>query len=223
VSKSVYPTAADIQAYLTASGIVMDGSTADSTFADFLGDIADAGKLEFERRTDRKFLADTADMIYYFNPPADTQGVLFLNEIKDLISVTSIVYQPTGSTALTLTLNTDYWLEPANNLAVGRPYEWVQFRTGRFLAPITPAQRRSIIITGKAGYAAAIPTDAWRAMISCGLLSEIGTLAQFFTGGLLSWRGADGTTETYKGLSQWGEDMQCAVDNAAARYRRVTF
>lgn len=219
MSATGYPTGTDLADYLTAAGF-----TVAVDMRDTLDAAAASGIAMFERLTGRKFIGDTTAAVYYFDPPADTQGLLSLAPVRDMYSVTSIAYYPTGGTSTALTLNTDYWLEPANNLAMGRPYEWIRFRSGRWLAPIAPSQRRSIQVTGKAGYGTTIPDDAWEAMMSQAIIARLPLLQQKLTQGVTSWGGA-GVTQSFgtTPLGAFASQLAGPLKQTIQSFTRITF
>lgn len=230
MAKSAYPDGRDVQNYLEAAGL-----TVSDDLSDLLDTAAESGRLDFERASGRKFIGDTAATTYYFDPPADTQGLLSLAPCRDMYSVSSVIYYPTNGTSTTLTLNTDYWLEPFNALAEERPYEYVQFREGRWQCPLSPILRRSIQISGKAGWAATCPDDAWEAMVYRAMWQAAGALlgssrAVDSSGRFVkSWSGA-GVSQSYDtdGFSElreaWGgkDGLGGIVGRALNTYRRMS-
>ena len=184
--KTAYPTATDVEAFIEASGI-----TCTAAQTAFLDEAAARGQQVIEQRCGRVFLGSGNNSTRYFDPPTNRNGRL---EIDDLASLNTVQYQPYGSTAETLTLNTDFWTLPDNAAARSLPFTALQFRDRRWSGPITSSLRRSIIVSGQWNYgtlAAGFPEAVWLAMIAAGLTDMWEIFAQSISGGMLSWREAD--------------------------------
>jgi len=155
MSKSAYPVQADLEAAMTAAGITV-GTLDTATF------IA-AGISDFEKRVRRKMLAPGQDATRTYDPPTDQAG--YLDLVQDLASLTTVVYFPQGAlSGETWVQNVDFWVRPYNAAADGKPYLGLELKR-RFMSPLLPAMHRSIQVTGRWGYGAGIPEDAWQAMI----------------------------------------------------------
>ncbi|MBM3458883.1 MAG: hypothetical protein FJX77_10180, partial [Armatimonadetes bacterium] len=88
MGKSAYPTATELNSFLTEAGFVL-GSLDTATAVEAAVD-------EFHRRTGRIMLAPVGAAVRYYDPPAGTTR--FLDLEADLAVLTSIVYAPTGQT-----------------------------------------------------------------------------------------------------------------------------
>lgn len=111
-----------------------------------------------------------------------------------MVGVTSIgVGYSTTNPAVVLVQGQDYFLEEKGAPLKNRPYEWI-----RFCSPQRGISG-SIQVIGKRGYRpdGQIDDDIFRAMLSGGLASMGGELQMKITGGLISWKEADGTAEQY--------------------------
>ena len=212
MGKPDYPTAADLAAVLTGGGI-----TVTAGLSALLTDAAAAGRQAFENATGRVMLAPVGDVTKEFAPPEPHYGLV---DIPDLIAVTSVVYQPENATPETLVDGRDYWLTPANAPDDGKPWTTLQMRRA-WVLPTLHSNLRAVKVTGRWGYGAEIPEDAWLAMCFLGLAAHGVIIGHSFTGGVKSRKEADraeeygmAATEMVKG---WLMGAQATVD----RYRRV--
>lgn len=215
-----YPTSASLWRYLEGHGLTV--STAG--FRPLLASMAAAGVADFERRANRKLLAGTTDIQKRFDPPTawiDGQCELF---IPDLVSLTSLVYTPTNGTSTTLTEGTDFDLLPsdATDADALRPFTSIAFYNRRWTNPLAPSLRRSLYLTGKWGYASAVPADAYEGMLAGAAVSLWTSIRHTSTGGILSWsdgdRKVDYGVETWRNLvSQW----EALRDRAVMNYRKI--
>lgn len=211
--KSDYPSGDELRLYLEAAGF-----TVSDALAGTLQTAADAGRDAFERAANRKMLGDRADVARPFDPPANRDSLL---SIDDLCSFTSLRLEPYGGTVETLERDRDFWLEPVEAEARREPWTRVRFRR-RWMQPLGDAWRRSVRITGRWGYGLGIPDDAYEAMIAAGLLGRQAILAQSLTGGLVSFTEGN-TREDYgsRPLDHWRAQWESLYTAAVARYRRL--
>lgn len=151
---TAYPIADDLEDFLTAHGITL---TAAQTTQ--LSTLISAASAQIESETDQAWV-ETASQTRYFDPPTNADSILHVGE---LVTATAVVYAPIGGTSETYTVNEDYWLEPYNAAALGRPYTQVRFdRT--WVEPLAGALRRAIRITGTWNLDT-IPSDVWQAVL----------------------------------------------------------
>ena len=157
------PTANDLVTYITGLGVLDDtGVIEDTEYAA----VVEAAAEELERATGYVPFLSGADSTRYFDPPGYQRrgqtlgGGRHLELGMGLVSLTSLYvdYSPSSAGTL-LTANVDYFLEPRNAAAQGKPYEAVDFVLPQWGDP------RSVAITGAWGYAATVPADAWRAVL----------------------------------------------------------
>jgi hypothetical protein len=213
-----YPTGQDILAYLEAASLVV--STA---LSEQLDTAAEAGRLDFEQRTDRlPFLAGGTDVTRRFDPPRGQR--LWLK--PDLAVLTSITYQPGGASAETLTLDQDFSLLPFNAVTDEQPFEAVDFTPWRGFgawASSYPQYRGSLRITGRWGYQTTLPENAWLAILAAGSLSLLPQLSFGLTSGLVEWHEKDrGERYGADPLSSLAAGWQASLNRTVAFYRRVS-
>ncbi len=165
MGKTAYPTAADLNSYLTEAGFTLGGLDTTTAVA--------AAVDEFHRRTGRIMLAPAGTTTRYYDPPTASgipggEGGGFLSLGADLAVLTAVVYQPQGAEAETLVQNADFRLHPygAGSEDEG-PFLAVEFRR-RWTRPLLLSLRRAVQVTGRWGYAVEIPEDAWNAMLQRG-------------------------------------------------------
>lgn len=214
-----YPTGEDVRAYLEAASLVV--STA---LAEQLDTAAEAGRLDFEQRTDRlPFLAGATDTTRRFDPPKAGSARLWLK--PDLAALTSITYQPGGASAETLTLDTDFSLLPFNAAADEQPYTAIDFTPWRGFgawASSYPAYRGSIRITGRWGYQTTLPENAWLAILAAGSLSLLPQLSFGLTSGLVEWHEKDrGERYGADPLAGLAAGWQASLNRTVAIYKRM--
>jgi hypothetical protein len=215
MAHAAYPTADDVLAFLEGAGL-----TVSDALQDFLEDAAEAGQREFERRTGIKpFLAGTA-ATRYLDPPTRSRELVLP---VPLAALTSVTYQPTGSTATVYTLNTDYSAYPRNYAVEGVPITRLRFATNRWLDPLSIAFRGSLAILGQWGYATTIPSDAWLAMCALGAMHLSPQLGQALRNGLVRWSEKDRSEQYEEGLETLAAGWEMRVARAVNSYRRVIF
>ena len=219
-----YPAAADLLSFLRASGMLR-GLPADGipTY-EILGYALASAIGEWERVTKwQPFAADAAPSARVFDSP--------LSAILDLEG--GVVDAPTvmiGTSAYTL--GQQYTMGPKNALARGLPVMFLDF------SPLSspqgygysnslgylPSGRLTVSVTGTWGYCKVIPPDVRQAILqeaACQLAPSL-AIARF--GGLVSWT-EEGVSENY-GRAQYSDMADSgakAFQNAAMRYRRITF
>lgn len=186
-ARSSWPNSGDLLRFLEGAGL-----TVPSALNGLLATAAAAGRRDLEgpKGADRKLLADAEDVERRFDPPTDRGSLLF---IPDLAELTTLEYQPENATAETLTANEDFWLEPYDAQAdPDQPQPFTQIRFyRRWRMPLGISERRSIVITGKWGYAATLPDDIWLAALAHAGCLMLPGVAQNTTGGVLEWKDAD--------------------------------
>src|SRR5262245_6207402 len=147
MAQPAYPTAADLQGYLTALG--MGDSLPMVPVA------CGAGIAAFEREAGRTMLAGSPQT-RQFDPPA---GGRLLDIAGDLAAAPAVTYSPYGGATENLAAGADYRTEPLNRI----PIEAIRFLR-HWAAPLPFPQLGKIGVTGAWGYGTSIPDDAWLAM-----------------------------------------------------------
>lgn len=218
-----YPTADDLSAFLTSAGF----SGLDSLDLD--GAI-EAGIETFEQLAGRRMLP-ARDMGGAFvdvtmSYPGPSNGQLIFTD--DFISVTSVAYSPQGQTPSTLTLDTDYRMEPANAplLSPPRPYTAIRLlRSGGRDCGAWGREDWPYQVTGKQGYGLTLPAAAWTAMLKMGALTLGTELSYASSGGVISYTDDAGRSEklgdSVGGALSGAWDTQ--ANAVAKRYAKVRF
>lgn len=230
-SHSTYPTQLELEDYIRSLGVINPRTVDEALALMRLGQKADAIRPDWESRTAyTPFLKDVSDVTRYYDPPGPEQdgarrgGGRSLQLNAGLVTLTSLTvgYTPTAAGQV-LTNGADFDLTDAgggyNAAAEDRPYECVEFRYRQFGAP------RSIKIVGKWGYSAAIPGDAWDAMLKYGAYLSFEELTLQISRGLFSRRnlnsevryGGGGTTPLSAEAKAWVESYAACADG----YKRV--
>lgn len=212
MSHPSYPVGSDLQAFLVAA-------TFDVTaIAPLLDDAMSGAVAEFERRVQRRMLADTSPSARTFDPPDNGDEI----RIDDLASTPSIAYQPAGNAAIPYVSLTDYWLLPQNapSMSPPEPYTRIRFRRA-WVSPLWPSDANSIQITGRWGYGASISPDVWNALLAQGALSLYPQLSQETFGGVSSWT-RSGNTESYgvDPLGKLRDAWEKKYEKTVTMYRR---
>lgn len=203
----------------TAFSPVLPAGTMFSYIRQDLETAAEAGRQTFERLTHRVMLAPVGDVTKEFDPTLARNGILV---IPDLIALTSIAYQPEGSTSTLWTQNTDFWPLPDNAPDNSLPYQMIRLNRS-FYAPIWGAGWRSIRITGRWGFGTTIPEDAWLAMVQLGAMELVAGLEQAISGGVLSWHSANrGEQYSIRPLGSLADQWTAQANGAVKRYKRIT-
>lgn len=215
---SAYPTADDLKAWIEGTGLSV--SAALETLLD--GAAAGAAN-DFESAVHRTMLAPSSGELRYFAPPLDGAPLVGF----DLAAApATITYQPTGSSAETLTLNTDYWCGPENAIARGKPLEWIEFDK-QWTGLIDRTLRRALQITGLWGYAETLPDDVWLAVCMRGAWNVWQQVTFGSTEGMLGFK--EGDLSVDYGLERWRDPVRqwCGDGNdgvygrAVGKYRKL--
>jgi hypothetical protein len=135
-----------------------------------------------------------------------------------------VVYQPEGSSAETLTQNTDYWLLPYNAAADLEPWTALELRRGFPAPPHPDALHRAIRVTGTWGWAASIPEDAWEAIRDLAFLWLLPHWGLNLSGGGRQMTVDAGVTRQYGTDPAGGarRAMDERIRAAVGRYRRIS-
>lgn len=212
MSRTAWPTAADLAQWLASAGVMDVPPTGALAGLDLEAALA-AGLSEWERATGfEPFEAAASDTARYYSP----DGSCFLDLGAGLVAApTSVVvgYSPT-SAGTALTANQDYWLWPLNAIASGHPATAIRFAAPQRGAPM------SIVITGKFGAClhATIPEDAWLGVMLAAaeqLLPQIEAVLSH--GGMRSIQEGD-VSYSYEGLASKWHGQWTSLAN---RYRRL--
>lgn len=183
MSARVWADTTALTAAIDGLGLLDKASLADFTAGIDLQSKIDAATDRVEKVTGWKpFLMDSADVTRYYDPPGPNQSRFFpgggyllttgggriLDLEAGLLQLTSISYAYSDSVdnsgnVTVITAGTEYvrdtqfFLQPFNAPAEGKPYEWVQLLATAWGAV------RSVIVVGRFGYAASIPGDLYHA------------------------------------------------------------
>lgn len=204
-----YPRGRDLETLLTAAGF-----SSIPTGIDLSRAVA-AGVQAFEHAVGRRMLAETGTRNY--DPPTSGRES-FLPFGADLWGTpTSVTFNGTA-----LTLNTDYRCFPENADQSGKPFTALRFARVWY-APLNTAHWGAIAVTGKWGYGASIPEDAYEAMLCRAAYLVLPQLTHNLTGGFTSFH-EDDVSEDYGGnpldylRKQWND----TYNHTVRRYKRVT-
>ena len=213
---STFPLQADVEAYISALGVVDEDLLGDTLTQLRLDVKAEAAKEEWERRTGWKpFLKDTVDVTRRFNPPNGSD--LWLS--AGLLTLTSVTVGVTADDeGEEKTLDTDYFLSPSSASAESRPFEWISF------SGYQSGAARSIVVVGRWGYSDSLPYDAWEAVRQYAAFLCYPELSLRISGGLFSVKTVE-TESRYSGgkstpLSIEAEAWKANFDAAVKRYQR---
>lgn len=155
IDLTLWPQPADVQQLLMAAGLWPTASGQQATATTEIAVALPATVAAFERRTGwLPFLAGDTSTRAFDGP--DVRGLLDLN--SGLIEITSLTVA--GQPYIE---NTDYWLRASNAPFPLAPYDGIQF-TSRALALNTMLAPNQIMITGRWGYGATLPSDVWDAV-----------------------------------------------------------
>ncbi len=146
--------------YVSASALKTSLGITVSTFDTDITTACSAASRGIDQACNRRFWADSdATKVRYYTPVVTSR----LLPIDDLVTLTSLATDTgaDGTFATTLTVNTDFVLEPLNAAAEtpARPYTSIALYE---LASQWPWRRRSVKVTGKFGWAA-VPDEIVRA------------------------------------------------------------
>lgn len=206
MSQPSYPAGPEVKSFLESHEL-----TVSTALNNQLNRAAAAAKAFVEQRTRRVFLPVTEART--FDPPTNPGGVLDLR--ADLAALTSVVY---AGTTLTSGAGGDCQLE---SLTHQPPYSRLRF-VRRWYAPLNPADRQRLVITGTWGYDAdGIPDDVWEALRCRAAVQVFGQVVFANTGGLTSWQEKN-RSENYGAnpLGALKTSWQEAVDQVITDYTR---
>lgn len=210
MAQSAYPTAQDLEAWLTSAGFAESVlTTLDAQTA------VGAGIAAFESAVGRRMLAESGTRT--FEVPTGTNPVIDFRE--DLASQSAFSVSGTAYVA-----GTDFLLLPQNAASRGLPYWGARLaRTWTGYGTRTSPLWNAVSITGSWGYATTIPDDAWLGMLTAAALHLHTYLAQAVSLGLISVKEQDAQEEY--GVNPYGAlktNWSMALADVVKRYRRVT-
>jgi hypothetical protein len=215
---TAYPTKAEVDAYLaTLPNLTVPAAfDTDPTIR--------AAIAEWERLTEyRPFLSGTAAS-RTFDPPGPKTtrptrgGGRTLRLGAGLVSLSSLTVGVEGGSAGTaLTLDTDFWLWPANAAALSRPYTAIEF------ACVQWGQPRSIVINGVWGYGATIPDDAWKAVRDLAAADAMREIREGLGLGSVEVKDDEVTIRSsIELLGSLGQDLASRASKVAIAYRLMS-
>lgn len=235
MSKTIYPTAVDLDFFLRSSGLTSATPTAEQQLMFYTEAVA-AAVAEWERETGWvPFLTGAAQTRTYDPPgpsPGGAQGPvgllygvnamggsrkLFLNAGVRTVTTLKVGVTAT-STGTALTQNSDFWLRPQNATNYDRPFTYVEFGRAQYGPPA------SITVLAPFGFGTIIPDDAWFAILKKSAKHLIPSLQTAQFGGLAKWTDAD-ASETYREnpfqhlIDSWDKQNTPVI----ARYKRKIF
>lgn len=100
----------------------------------------------------------------------------------------------------------------------------LQLASPRLYFGPTVTEGGSLRITGRWGYATALPADAYVGMVRCGLVELWGEITHAVTGGLLSF--SEGDVKEDYGVERWTalrDGWKLGAERAVKRYKRLVF
>jgi len=235
MSKTAYPYAAELGAFLYSSGLISAAPTAQQSQL-FFDEAINAAVAEWERETGWVPFLSGASQTRTYDPPGPSPGnvqgpvgvfygvnsvggsrKLFLN--AGVRSVTTVKVGVTLTSAGTaLTQNQDFWLRPQNATNYDRPFTYIEFGYPQYGSP------QSITVTAPFGFGSTVPDDAWLAIMKKSAKHLVPMLQTAQFGGLLKWADAD-ASEQYREkpfqslINSW--DAQNAP--VIGRYQRKVF
>lgn len=204
------PVGTDVETFLTGMGVTVPAEVD-------LDSLVTSAILEFESRTGRKkFQGDATATAVRYTLPWPMGGQVRL-PIADCWAVSEVRTGYKGSgTGTVLIEYTDFQHLPLNHTQSSRPIEGIQF----VYAPSTgPGE---ILITGKLGYAATMPTDVFGAIVSNAAANALiqiagpsGSVAQQKQGDRQITYGQEAGRATI-------DRLMAEFDRVASRYLKVT-
>jgi hypothetical protein len=217
-----WPTTATVEAWVQR--VLPDLSAGEVTA--LCAGYADAAKAEFEKMTGWRPFESTGTLsARYFDPPGEQTNsghpygawmgsgrVMILEngiiEAAGVIVTTGVT--AADDTGAVQTVNVDYSLFPYNAAAEGIPFTEIHFRSPRQGSP------RSIKITAKWGYCAALPSDVTAGVIAGAGAMALGDylLSLGLNSNLSDWKEADAAESVNAGLAK------AAFDNRASGMAR---
>lgn len=208
-----YPTASDLQAYLTGAGLMTSPPSAQDAALD-LQLAVDSARQSFENTVKRRIKAVTQTRA--FDWPLNRTGLVFFN--ADLAAPTSILWGGRARTDLV-----EYRLGPQNADDVVRPFRWLQLLSYGDYGIVTVGEA-AISITGLWGYSDGVPDDVFAAILYRAAQSVMPDLESSRTGagmseltririGPVEYAYGGGTSSTTKRQRYSEQTWQDAVDN----------
>lgn len=216
-----WPAGDDLRALILSLGLAGAGGPA-VIDALALGAKVAAGVAEFGARTRwQPFLADAASSTRIYDWPA--AGVLNLD--GGLVSLDSV-----SSGGLALTAGMQYVPKPDNAPARGRPFTSVVLRAG-LSVPLGTAYalgyRRTVEVTGRWGFAAALPPDVFSAVLSYAAAQCVPELALSISRGRAELREGDAmyrfASSGVSPLSAERAQWETTFNKTVGFYKRVLF
>jgi 8-oxo-dGTP pyrophosphatase MutT (NUDIX family) len=226
MAKTLYPSAAELEAYVVSTGLVSADDVGDVDFQS----AAEAAVREWEEQTGwLPFLAAAANTSRRYDPPGPNRSGGFTGTLRGgasrlwlgagIVSSTTptIVtgYTPTVA-GTTLTHEDDFWMGPENADLKGKPWQFVEFSGSQFGGP------RSIRITGRFGYSATLGDEVWEAVRLQGALLIAPEIEGIITGGMIEAEEADireryGNDPLATFTARWEKRIAAVVN----RYKRL--
>jgi hypothetical protein len=148
-----YATLAEIKAYLSIS---------DSTDNDLLESLVESASRSIDRIANRRFYADSSASARTYRAYSDV--FVYVDDISSTTGlVVAIDANGNGSYSKTLTLNTDYILDPLTAASLGRPFTQLTMVSNTEMWPIFPGitqngLRPGVQVTAKWGWPS-VPDD----------------------------------------------------------------
>jgi|GEM_PF-1982806 len=221
MSRSVYPTDADVQALCEGLNIIFP------TEFGLVGFAASAID-EWERRTGyQPFLGSSALVTKVYDPPGAnrrlTSGFSLLGggRVLDLgcamYAITSVtIGVGVDAPGTVLTQGSEFWMEPLNAPSMNNPWERVRFR-----APVF-GMESSVQISGNVGFGSVIPEDSWQAILRLGGALLLETLVEGLRAGSVIWQEDKVREELSPVLvGQVGQSFRSFAETVLLRYIRV--
>lgn len=196
------PDKIGLQKFLIGAGIMSNPQQDLDSFLDLDGEIQGAIS-EFENLMRFEPFFGTTSAIWKFSPEDlnNTPNRLPWIDFDGGFTSVSAIYVGVSSTAAgtLLTNNVDYFLRPANAVAKGKPYTYVEFNSTLPYSVYTGISYYpdSIQVTGVKGYCTSCPQWAYQAIIKRAASRLSDQMQTAVTRGLISWKEGDGTSETY--------------------------
>ena len=138
--------------YITVAELAESLSLTETFADDDMAQAIDAASAEVDRRCDRTFGIDGSPTTRYYTPNASL--VVFIDDLTNITTpVVSVDLGLDGTFAQSLTLNTQFMLEPLNAAADGVPFTTIRVDAQRSSAyfPLAP---RTVRVTGTFGWPA---------------------------------------------------------------------
>lgn len=219
-------------ANVAGNGNWISGGSAYKLSYDLIGAAA-SGVAAFEKAVGRTMLATSDTREFYAGDrELSYQGgrypqLFFDGELASLAVTNPVKWNPSGGSVVNLTENTDFRLLPHNRRGPAFGIEYLSgFGPWGFGSWGSGAADLSYLsVEGLWGYGAAIPEDAWRAMLGLGLQNVLDPVQQYALSGSVGVgvveKRSDGLSLRYseKG-SSYASTLQPSIANAINAYRR---